>query len=87
MLCCSAANSPAAQSVIESSLAARPLSDPLLPGSVISDCNKKVHNFQMDSQTCPRFSGQAGHEPNDSWLTAQVNWQKEDVCITFNRIM
>ncbi len=24
---------------------------------------KKVHNFQMDSQTCTRFSGKVGHEP------------------------
>ncbi len=22
---------------------------------------KKVHNFQMDSQTCTRFSGKVGH--------------------------
>ncbi len=30
---------------------------------------KKVHNFQMDSETCTRFSGKVGHEPKDSWLT------------------
>ncbi len=27
---------------------------------------KKVQNFQMDSQTCTRFSGKVGHEPKDS---------------------
>ncbi len=27
---------------------------------------KKVHNFQMDSQTWTRFSGTVGHEPKDS---------------------
>ncbi len=25
---------------------------------------KNQHNFQMDSQTCARFSGKVGHEPN-----------------------
>ncbi len=29
------------------------------------DC-KKVHNFQMDSQTCTKFSGKVGHELKDS---------------------
>ncbi len=27
---------------------------------------KKVHNFQLDSQTCTRFSAKVGHEPKDS---------------------
>ncbi len=31
---------------------------------------KKVHNFQMDLQTCTRFSGK------DSRLTVWANWQK-----------
>ncbi len=26
---------------------------------------EKVHNFQMDSQTCTRFSGKVDHEPKD----------------------
>ncbi len=26
---------------------------------------KNVQNFQMDSQTCTRFSGKVGHEPKD----------------------
>ncbi len=30
-------------------------------------CCNKVHNFQMDSQTCTRFGGKVGHdEPKDS---------------------
>ncbi len=27
---------------------------------------KNAHNFQMDSQTCTRFSGKVVHEPEDS---------------------
>ncbi len=27
--------------------------------------SKKVHNFQMDSQTCTRFSVKFGHEPRE----------------------
>ncbi len=26
---------------------------------------KKMHNVHMDSWTCARFSGKAGHEPKD----------------------
>ncbi len=26
----------------------------------------KANNFQIDSQTCTRFSGKVGHEPKDS---------------------
>ncbi len=39
-------------------------------------CFKKVHNFQIDLWTCTRFSGNVGHEPKDSRLTVQANWQK-----------
>lgn len=41
---------------------------------------RKAHNFQMDSQTCPRFSGNTGHEPEDSWLTCHAIWQKGATC-------
>ncbi len=27
---------------------------------------KKVHNMEMDSQSCTRFSGMVGHDANDS---------------------
>ncbi len=42
---------------------------------------KKVHNFQMDSQTCTRFSGKVGHEPKDSRLMVRANWQKGGVAV------
>ncbi len=35
-----------------------------------------AHNFQMDSQTCARFSRKFGHEPKDGRLTVLANWQK-----------
>ncbi len=31
----------------------------------VAQC-EKANNFQMDSQTCTRFSGNVGHEPKDS---------------------
>ncbi len=37
-------------------------------------CCKKLHNFQMDSQTCTGFSGKVCHELKDSWLTV---WAKK----------
>ncbi len=39
-----------------------------LKGGVVMEVAycKKVHNFQMDSQTSTRFSGKVGHEPKDS---------------------
>ncbi len=52
----------------------------------VASC-KKVHNFQMDSQICTRFSGKVGHEPKDSWLTVQANWQKAGMAVgvAFNK--
>ncbi len=49
-----------------------------LKGGVVTgvDYCKKAHNFQTDSQTCTRFSGQVGHEPKDSWLIVRTDWQK-----------
>ncbi len=29
-------------------------------------CCKKVHNSQMDLQTCTTFSAKVGHEPKDN---------------------
>ncbi len=40
----------------------------LLKGGVAMEAArfKRVHNFQMDSQTCTRYSGKVGYEPKDS---------------------
>ncbi len=44
-------------------------------------CCKKAQSFQMDSQTCTRFSGKVGLEPKESSKTIQVNWQKGGVAV------
>ncbi len=46
----------------------------------VASC-KKVHNFQMESQTCTRFSVKICHEPNNSQLTFHANCQKGGVAV------